>query len=156
MLGNHELMAIEGSWNINEDRFGLPGENSDDEKEDIYLRCMSNLPLYYEIGNVIFVHTGIDEEAAADGLWEYGTSECLFTEKYPAQIGKIEGFDMKIVAGHIGTYVLLMIHIIMTFILMDSITITYTARCKKAVKYQCLCIILIMISFTGLPIVVYG
>lgn len=31
------------------------------------------------------------------------TSEDVFTSKYPAETGKIEGLDMKVVAGHVGT-----------------------------------------------------
>lgn len=103
LMGNHEEMALNGTWAITEDRFGFTGENIDEGKEDIYLNWMSNLPLYYEIGNAIFVHAGIDEEAAVEGYWEYGTSEYIFTGKFPAEIGKIENFDIKIVAGHVGT-----------------------------------------------------
>ena len=40
----------------------------------------------------------VDEEAG--DLWEWGTDDYTFTEKYPTQTGK---FYMNIVAGHIGT-----------------------------------------------------
>lgn len=103
LLGNHEEMALNGTWSIIEDRFGFAGEECNEEKEDAYLSWMSNLPLYYEIGNAIFVHAGIDEEAAAEGFWEYGTSEYIFTGKFPAETGKIENFETKIIAGHVGT-----------------------------------------------------
>lgn len=53
------------------------------------------------MGDTIFVHAGVDEEA--DDLWEWGTDDYTFTEKYPAQTGK---FYMNIVAGHIGTGVI--------------------------------------------------
>ena len=56
--------------------------------------------------NTIFVHAGIDEEAG--DMWEWETSEDVFTSKYPAETGKIEGLDMKVVAGH----VLSLIHIL--------------------------------------------
>ncbi len=104
LMGNHEEMALNGTWPINEDRFGFTNEETNETREDIYLKWMSHLPLYYEVGNAIFVHAGIDEEAATDGFWEYGTSEYIFTRKYPAETGKIENFDKKIVAGHVGTH----------------------------------------------------
>ncbi len=101
LRGNHEEQAVDGSWPINENRFGM-GEKTQltDTK---YLKWMSSLPLYYVLDNTIFVHAGIDEEAAAEGYWEIGTMEHIYTQKYPADIGKIDNFDMKIVAGHIGT-----------------------------------------------------
>ena len=102
LLGNHEEMALNGTWNINEDRFGVVGD-FDDNNDDKYLNWISNLPLYHIIGNTIFVHAGIDEEAATEGYWELGTSEYIFTGKFPAETGKIANFDMKIVAGHVGT-----------------------------------------------------
>ena len=102
LLGNHEEMALNGTWNINEDRFGVVGD-FDDYNDDKYLSWMSHLPLYHVIGNAIFVHAGIDEEAAAEGYWEWGTGEHFYTSKFPAETGKIEKFDMKIVAGHVGT-----------------------------------------------------
>lgn len=43
----------------------------------------------------------VDEEAG--DLWEWGTDDYTFTEKYPTQTGK---FYMNIVAGHIGTGVI--------------------------------------------------
>lgn len=66
LLGNHEEMALDGTRNINEDRFGVVGD-FDDSNDDKYLSWMSNLPLYHVVGNTIFVHAGIDEEAAAEG-----------------------------------------------------------------------------------------
>ena len=103
LLGNHEEMALNGTWNINEARFDLQGSD-DDNTDDRYLNWMSKLPLYHVIGNTIFVHAGIDEEAAAEGYWELGTDEHFYTGKFPAETGKIDNFDMKIVAGHVGTY----------------------------------------------------
>ncbi len=103
LLGNHEEMALNGTWPISENRFDFYGENYDEEKEEVYLSWMSNLPLYHVIGNAIFVHAGIDEEAAAEGYWEWGTGEHIYTSKFPAETGKIANFNMKIIAGHVGT-----------------------------------------------------
>ena len=102
LLGNHEEMALNGTWNINEDRFGV-SIDFDDINDDKYLSWTSHLPLYHVVGNAIFIHAGIDEEAAAEGYWEWGTDEHFYTSKFPAETGKIENFDMKIVAGHVGT-----------------------------------------------------
>ena len=49
------------------------------------------------------MHAGIDEEA--EDLWQWGTDDFIFTNKYPAQIGKFYGV-WKIVAGHVGTMVI--------------------------------------------------
>ena len=103
LLGNHEEMAVNSSWNIGEKRFVID-DNYDRNEDDKYIEWMSKLPLYYVVGNTIFVHAGIDEEAAAEGYWELGTGDYYYTGKFPADIGKIENFDMKIVAGHVGTY----------------------------------------------------
>lgn len=102
LLGNHEEMAVEGYWGIGEDRFEVAREAGDGD--DKYINWMSRLPLYYVAGNAVFVHAGIDEEAAAEGFWEWGTAEHIYTGKFPAETGKIENFDMKIVAGHVGTH----------------------------------------------------
>ena len=98
LLGNHEDMACDGSWPIG----GIgDGYNCNREEDnDRYLMWMQNLPRYYAEGNTIFVHAGIDEEA--EDLWEWGTDDYTFTEKYPAQTGRFYS-DMKIVAGHVGT-----------------------------------------------------
>lgn len=103
LLGNHEEQALDGTWRIGEARFGVSNE-LDDSKDDKYLAWMSKLPLYHVAGNAIFVHAGIDEEAAAEGYWELGTNEHYYTRKFPAETGKIQNFNMKIVAGHVGTY----------------------------------------------------
>lgn len=76
-------------------------EWEDESDDDEYINWLSSLPLYYVEGNTIFVHAGIDEEAG--DMWEWETSEDVFTSKYPAETGKIEGLDMKVVAGHVGT-----------------------------------------------------
>ena len=103
LLGNHEEAALQGEWPINETRNGSR-YNRNPPNDEPYLEWMKTLPRYYVAGNAIFVHAGIDEEAAAEGYWEIGTMEHLYTQKYPAEIGKIENFDMKIIAGHISTH----------------------------------------------------
>lgn len=96
LRGNHEDFVLNGYSCINED-------NNDflEGVDDKYYEWMWGLPTYYTEGNTIFCHAGIDEEAGED--WEWGTSDEIFTGKYPADIGKIEGLDKKVVAGHVGT-----------------------------------------------------
>lgn len=96
LRGNHEDMAIEGSWHISEHK-------DEDERDYEYISWMEDLPRYYVEGDTIFCHAGIDEDA--EDLWEYETDDYTFTGKYPPQTGKFYcgDMDMKIVAGHIGT-----------------------------------------------------
>lgn len=101
LLGNHEEMAINGDWNVGGAQFDI--QDLCNDNDDMYLNWMSKLPLYQVVENAIFVHAGIDEEAATEGYWEWGTGEHFYTSKFPADTGKIDNFDMKIVAGHIGT-----------------------------------------------------
>lgn len=104
LMGNHEEFVLWGDSDIDNMIIREIGEEdgeSDNEKDDRYIRWMEKLPRYYTEGNTIFVHAGIDEDAG--DLWEWGTGEEIFTGKYSAQTGQIEGLDMKIVAGHIGT-----------------------------------------------------
>ena len=101
LVGNHEDMAIDGRWPIG--GIGNEGYNDREEEDDRYSLWMQNLPRYYTEGNTIFVHAGIDEEA--DDLWEWGTDDYTFTEKYPAQIGSFS-LGLNIIAGHIGTAVI--------------------------------------------------
>lgn len=84
LMGNHEEMAMDGKWPI-------------DEK---YLPWIKKLPRFFAIDKLIFVHAGIDEEAM--DLWKWGTEEHIFTEKYPAQLGYFE--EGTIIAGHIYTH----------------------------------------------------
>lgn len=103
LMGNHDLWVVEGTSSI--DHMILHTDFEDEEEGDSkYLHWLRDLPLYYVEGNTIFVHAGIDEEAGE--MWEWGTSDHVYTMKYPAEIGKIEGLDMKVVAGHIGTAVI--------------------------------------------------
>lgn len=98
LIGNHEDMVCDGRWPIG----GIGDENdyTREAEEDLYIAWMQGLLRYYVEGNTIFVHAGIDEEA--EDLWEWGTDDFTFTEKYPAQTGRF--YDkMVIVAGHIGT-----------------------------------------------------
>ena len=101
LVGNHEDMAIDGRWPIG--GIGNEGYNDREEEDDRYSLWMQNLPRYYTEGNTIFVHAGIDEEA--DDLWEWGTDDYTFTEKYPAQTGSFS-LGLNIIAGHIGTAVI--------------------------------------------------
>ena len=100
LMGNHEDFVLKGYSSIS----NLMISNYDydnDGNDDKYIQWMEDLPLYYTEGNTIFVHAGIDEDAGE--LWEYGTGEEIFLMKYPAETGQIEGLDMKVVAGHVGT-----------------------------------------------------
>ncbi len=105
LRGNHEDMAIEGSWRISEHKSERSWDidYDEDDRDDEYVSWMENLPLYYVEGRTIFCHAGIDEET--EDCWEYSTDERTFSWKYPAQTGKFHcgDTDMKIVAGHVGT-----------------------------------------------------
>jgi serine/threonine protein phosphatase 1 len=102
LMGNHEEFVLMGDSTINHQIRSFDEQYfNDDEEEDKYIWWMENLPRYYTEGNTIFVHAGIDEEAG--DLWEWGTGEEVFVGKYPAEIGRIEGLNMKVVAGHVGT-----------------------------------------------------
>lgn len=94
LLGNHEEFVSKGYSSIEE--MHLTSEDIDDK----YLYWIENLPRFYQEGNTIFCHAGIDEELGED--WDY-TDDYTFTNKYPHQIGKIEGLEFKVVAGHIHT-----------------------------------------------------
>ena len=102
LMGNHEELVLLGDSPINY-MIEAHGEeiDHDDGEDDKYIQWMENLPRYYSEGKTIFVHAGIDEEAG--DLWEWGTGDEMFVGKYPAETGKIEGLDMKVVAGHVGT-----------------------------------------------------
>ena len=105
LMGNHEEFVLQGDSDI--DRLIISTIWKDDNggdgagEDDKYIRWMENLPRYYTEGNTVFVHAGIDEDAG--DLWEWGTGDEIFTGKYPAETGQIEGIDMKVVAGHVGT-----------------------------------------------------
>ncbi len=99
LMGNHEEHVLSGIATINQMTRTL--EEEDDEGDEKYIYWIENLPRYYTEGNTIFVHAGIDEEAG--DLWEWGTSDDILVWKYPASTGRIEGIDMKVVAGHVGT-----------------------------------------------------
>lgn len=104
LMGNHEEFVLFGYSTIDhmvqtdEEEAGL------EDGDDRYMRWMENLPRYHTEGSTIFVHAGIDEEAG--DLWEWGTGDEMFVGKYPAETGKIEGLDLKVVAGHVGTAVI--------------------------------------------------
>ena len=100
LVGNHEEMAMDGSWSIGADRNDYDNVDHDVE-DDKYLMWMQNLRRYFATEHQIFVHAGIDEDS--DDMWEWGTDDYTFTEKYPADKGP---FYMDIIAGHIGTAVI--------------------------------------------------
>ena len=102
LLGNHEEFVLTGYSTINSMSMIEDKEYGDcDDQDDKYICWLENLPRYYTEGNTIFVHAGIDEDAG--DMWEWGTSDEIFVSKYPAETGKIEGLEMKVVAGHVGT-----------------------------------------------------
>jgi serine/threonine protein phosphatase 1 len=102
LMGNHEEFVLQGFSTLNH-MIKILDEDivSDDGEEEKYISWIENLPRYYSEGNTIFVHAGIDETAG--DLWEWGTSDEMFTGKFPAETGKIKNLDMKVVAGHVGT-----------------------------------------------------
>lgn len=102
LMGNHEEFVLLGDSTINHmiKTFDEDLGNGDGE-DDKYIQWIENLPRYYTEGKTIFVHAGIDEDAG--DLWEWGTGDEMFVGKFPAETGKIEGLDMKVVAGHVGT-----------------------------------------------------
>ena len=93
LIGNHEEMVLDGRWDLD-----ISDINACER--DKYISLIHNMQRYYVHNRTIFVHAGIDEEA--QDLWEWGTDEYTFTEKYPAQLGHFYK-DYCIVAGHIGT-----------------------------------------------------
>ena len=95
LMGNHEEMAVEGRTSI------VSYETEDSREGDAeYINWMNKLRLYYKAGNTIFVHAGIEEEA--EDLWEHGTPENVFYEKFPPTTGTFYE-NLKIVAGHAAT-----------------------------------------------------
>ena len=102
LMGNHEEFVLWGDSTVNHMLKYCDKEYiNNDIREDRCIKWMEKLPRFFSVGNIIFVHAGIDEEAG--DWWKWGTSDEIFTGKYPAQTGIIEGLEMKIVAGHVGT-----------------------------------------------------
>ena len=105
LLGNHEEFVLLGDSTI-DSMWALSSAVDEDFRDNIgddekYIQWMEGLPRYYTEGNTIFVHAGIDEDAG--DMWEWCTGEETFVGKYPPETGKIEGLDIKVVAGHIST-----------------------------------------------------
>ena len=98
--GNHEEFVLIGDSSVNSMFKSLDASYEEDMEEE-YVRWMESLPRYYVEGNTIFVHAGIDE--GAGDLWEWETTEEIFTSKYPPETGEIPDLDMKVVAGHVST-----------------------------------------------------
>ena len=98
LMGNHEELVCDGRYPISGKDYDEQYEHEDEEDE--YISWMMDLPRYHVEGKTIFVHAGIDEEA--EDMWELGTDDYTFTEKFPAQTGRFHG-GMTIVAGHVGT-----------------------------------------------------
>lgn len=106
LLGNHDEWVVNGTEAIDYTAKAFAQSSDydyeyDDSDDYEYIQWLETLPRYYVAGNTIFVHAGIDEDAGE--LWEWSTSDDVYTSKYPAETGKIHGLDMKVVAGHVGT-----------------------------------------------------
>jgi len=96
LAGNHEDAVLDR-------RCAIESAGKDYRKcegDSKYIAWMKKLRRYYCEGNTIFVHAGIEEEA--EDLWELGTADYVFTEKYPAELGRFAA-GQKIVAGHVPT-----------------------------------------------------
>ncbi|MCR5734229.1 MAG: metallophosphoesterase [Lachnospiraceae bacterium] len=76
---------------------GIVRKAMEERHKDLFL-WMKSLPLYYETDHQIYVHAGVDEDA--EDLWQVGTSDEMFLEKYPPQTGF---FYKDIIAGHVST-----------------------------------------------------
>lgn len=101
LLGNHDMWLLDGSSTIDQMMGYLDdGAVEDDGDDDQYLQWLETLPRYFAEGNTIFVHAGIDETLGES--WEW-SDDTVFTDKYPAELGKIPGLEQKVVAGHVGT-----------------------------------------------------
>ena len=98
LTGNHEDMVLDGRWPISST---YDNENCKDYEEDYYLSWLQTLRRYYATEHQIFCHAGINEEAG--DMWNLGTDDYTYIEKYPAETGH---FYMDIIAGHIGTSVI--------------------------------------------------
>lgn len=104
LMGNHEAFVLTGESSIEHMLKPLQEHFIKNKTDDKYIQWMKHLPRYHIEGNTIFVHAGIDEDTGE--FWEWATGEDLFISKYPAETGKIEGLDKKVVAGHIATSVI--------------------------------------------------
>ncbi len=94
LMGNHEEAVDEGRSIISEGD-DIMRDGVDDMP---YRKWIHSLKRYYKTDKQVFVHAGIDEEA--EDLWEVGTPDYMFVEKYPPETGY---FYMDIIAGHTGT-----------------------------------------------------
>ncbi len=94
LMGNHEEAVLDGRNRI-DDADDILHEGIDPEP---YIKWMKSLKLYYKLGDRVFCHAGVDEEAEDD--WEFGTRDFIFTEKIPPSLGR---FCVDIIAGHTGT-----------------------------------------------------
>jgi serine/threonine protein phosphatase 1 len=88
---------VTGEWPIGVGRFdAVPSKPC--PEDDKCIKWMKELRRFYTTKKQIFCHAGVDEEAG--DLWEWGTNDYTFTQKYPATFGE---FYKDIIAGHIGT-----------------------------------------------------
>ncbi|MGE9993616.1 metallophosphoesterase [Peptoniphilaceae bacterium SGI.137] len=95
LLGNHEEFVLKGYSSLE-----VITPTAPYEIDDKYIDWLQSLPRFYQESNTIFVHAGIDEALGRN--WEY-TDDYTLTSKYPAVTGKIEGLELKVVAGHVYT-----------------------------------------------------
>lgn len=104
LIGNHEEFVLIGESSIEYMVKPLHEHFIEKEVDNKYILWMKHLPRYHTEENTIFVHAGIDEDAGE--FWEWATGEDMFVNKYPAETGRIEGLNKKVVAGHIATSII--------------------------------------------------
>lgn len=100
LMGNHEEFILLGYSTVN-DMIKPFDEEVKYNNEEKYIHWIKNLPRYFTEGKTIFVHAGIEEDVGE--MWGRLTEDKTFVSKYPAEIGKIENLDKKVVAGHVCT-----------------------------------------------------
>jgi serine/threonine protein phosphatase 1 len=101
LKGNHEHGYLLGDFPFKYSE----GDANQCKAPAPYDGWLKNLHRYYKVSNTIFVHAGIDEEAAEEDaeLWATGTSDDIMFGQFPPRLGAAPIPEI-IVAGHVYTH----------------------------------------------------